>query len=193
MPVKEFWDRDKKIWSKISIATILPLWFGNSCTGKTASLYHNRLIFRMGIPTPARWRLETNTCSQYSTLQWHHNERDCVSNHRRHDCLLNRLFRRRSNKTSKLRVTDLCGGNSLLTDEFPARRASNTENVSIWWHHYEFPWQSLNPWRRSYAYAAVNYAIIVSDNDLSPYRRQAIIWTNAGLLLTVDPWEHCIW
>ena len=32
-------------------------------------------------------------------------------------------------------------------------------------------------------YASVNYAIIGSDNGLSPARRQAIIWTNAGILL----------
>ena len=44
------------------------------------------------------------------TLQRRHNERDGVSNHRRFHCLLNRLFRRRSNKTSKLRVTGLCEG-----------------------------------------------------------------------------------
>ena len=37
------------------------------------------------------------------TLQWRHNERDGVSNHQRLDCLLNRLFRPRSKKTSKLR------------------------------------------------------------------------------------------
>ena len=29
------------------------------------------------------------------SLRWRHNERDCVSNHKPHDCLLNRLFRRR--------------------------------------------------------------------------------------------------
>ena len=34
------------------------------------------------------------------TLQWRHNERDGVSNHQPHDCLLNRLYRRRSKKTS---------------------------------------------------------------------------------------------
>ena len=45
-------------------------------------------------------------------LPWRHNERDGVSNHQPRDCLLNRLFRRRSKKTSKLRVTGLCGGNS---------------------------------------------------------------------------------
>ena len=48
----------------------------------------------------------------FSALQWCHNERDGVSNHQPHDCLLNRLFRRRSKKTSKLRVTNLCTGNS---------------------------------------------------------------------------------
>ena len=41
------------------------------------------------------------------SLRWHHNERDGVSNHQPHHCLLNRLFRHRSKKTSKLRVTGL--------------------------------------------------------------------------------------
>ena len=70
-------------------------------------------------------------------LQWPHNERDGVSNHQHLDCLLNGLFRRRSKKTSKLRVTDLCVGNSPVTGEFPAQRSSNAENVSIWWRHHE--------------------------------------------------------
>ena len=43
---------------------------------------------------------------QITALQWRHNERDCVSNDRRLDCLFNRLFRPK--KTSKLRVTGLC-------------------------------------------------------------------------------------
>ena len=71
------------------------------------------------------------------TLQRRQNERDGVSNHRPHDCLLNRLFRRRSKKTCKLRVTGLCEGNSPVTGEFPAQRASDAENVSIWWRHHE--------------------------------------------------------
>ena len=44
------------------------------------------------------------------SLLWRHNGRDSISNHQPHDCLLNRLFRRRSKKTSKLRVTGLCAG-----------------------------------------------------------------------------------
>ena len=68
-------------------------------------------------------------------LQWRHNGRDSVSNHQPHDCLLNRLFRRRSKKTSKLRVTGLCAGNSPGTGEFPAQMAIYAENFSIWWRH----------------------------------------------------------
>ena len=44
--------------------------------------------------------------------------------------------RRKSKKTSKLHVTGLGEGNSQLTGEFPAQRASNAENVSIWWRHH---------------------------------------------------------
>ena len=55
-------------------------------------------------------------------LQWRQNERDGFSNHQPHDYLLNLSFRRRSKKTSKLRVTGLCVGNSPVTGEFPAQR-----------------------------------------------------------------------
>ena len=37
---------------------------------------------------------------------------------------------------SKLHITGLCEGNSPVTGEFPAQRASNAENVSIWWRHH---------------------------------------------------------
>ena len=33
-------------------------------------------------------------------------------------------------------VTGLCEGNSPMTGEFPAQRASNAENASIWWRHH---------------------------------------------------------
>ena len=80
----------------------------------------------------------------YLALLRRHNGRGSVSNHHPHDCLLNCLFRRRSKKTSKLRVTGLCAGNSPVptgnspgTGELPAQMASNAENVSIWWRHHE--------------------------------------------------------
>ena len=56
------------------------------------------------------------------SLQWRHNGHDGVSNHQPHHCLLNCLFRRRSKKTSRLRVTGLCAGYSPLTGELPAQR-----------------------------------------------------------------------
>ena len=71
------------------------------------------------------------------TSQWRHNGRDGVSNHQTRDCLRNRLFRRRSKEISKFRVTGLCAGNSSVTSEFPAQKASNAENVSIWWRHHD--------------------------------------------------------
>ena len=46
------------------------------------------------------------------TLQWRHNDHGGLSNHQSRGCLLNCLFRRRWKKTSKLRVTGLCAGNS---------------------------------------------------------------------------------
>ena len=73
---------------------------------------------------------------EFLSLRWRRNGRDSVSNHQPHDCLLNRLLRRRSKKTSKLRVTGLCVGNSPGTGEFPAQMDSYAENVSIWWRHH---------------------------------------------------------
>ena len=68
-------------------------------------------------------------------LRWRHNERDGVSNHQPHGFLLSRLFRHRSKKTLKLRVTGPCEGNSPVTGGSPAHRVSNAENASIWWRH----------------------------------------------------------
>ena len=81
------------------------------------------------------------------TLRWHHNDHAGVSNHQPHGCLLNRLFRRTSKKTSKLRVTGLCAGNSPGTGEFPAQMASYAENVSIWWRHHDlYILSRFSPW-----------------------------------------------
>ena len=55
-------------------------------------------------------------------LQWRHNERDGVLNRQPQHCLLNRLFRHRSKKTYKHRVTGLCPRNWPVTGEFPSQR-----------------------------------------------------------------------
>ena len=89
--------------------------------------------------------LQTSTMKSryFTSLRWRHNELDSVSNHQPRDCLLNGLFRRRSKKIWKLRVTGLCAGNSPVTGEFPAQMASNAENVSIWWRHHGMGWPIL--------------------------------------------------
>ena len=49
------------------------------------------------------------------------------------------FFGCRSKKTSKPCDTGLCEGNSPVTGEFPSQKASNAENVSIWWRHHGKP------------------------------------------------------
>ena len=77
-------------------------------------------------------KLSARGCS----LLWRHNGRDGTPNHEPHDCLLDRSFKHRSKKISKLRMAGLYARNSPVTGEFPAQMASNTENVSIWWRHH---------------------------------------------------------
>ena len=130
---------------RIAIATPIQLWWKCQFVPIQISIKlllqyfcpfdYNKTTF----PSILNWKWKIVSEMGYSprTLQWRHNERDSVSNHQPHDCLLNRLFRRWSKKTSKLRVTCLCAGNSPGTGEFPAQMASYAENVSIWWRHHE--------------------------------------------------------
>ena len=99
----------------------------------SASLALVRGIHRWPMNSPHKWPV-TRKMSRFDnviTLRWRHNGRDSVSNHQPHDCLLNHLFRRRSKKKSKVRVTGPCAVNSPVTGEFPAQMATNTENVSF--------------------------------------------------------------
>ena len=90
------------------------------------------MLFSGPVNNGADYRRRQKLSKRKISLQWRNNERG-VSNHQPRDYLLNRLFRRRSMKTSKLRVTGFCEGNSPATGEFRAHRASNAANVSIWW------------------------------------------------------------
>ena len=78
------------------------------------------------------------------SLEWRHNGHDGISNPQLHHCLLNRLFRHRSKKTSKLLVAGLRAGNWPVTGEFPAQMASNAENVSIWVHHHAWLFSGMH-------------------------------------------------
>ena len=115
------------------------LWRLQTCT----PLVGNSIIIT-NLRDPSWWPACTHTAlnwpiyspTWYHTLRWRHNDHAGVSNHQPHGCLLNRLFRRKSKNTSKLRVTGHCAGNSPGTGEFPAQMASYAENVSIWWRHH---------------------------------------------------------
>ena len=106
-----------------------------------------------------------------TSLQWYHNGRDGVSNHQPPDCLLNRLLRRRSKKTSKLRVTGLCAGNSPGTGEFHAEMTSNAENVSIWWRHHV----------RGFNQSAISFLETVTIISLQRYEGGMVLETKTQL------------
>ena len=79
------------------------------------------------------WR-RPSVSNAKSLLQWRHNERDGVSNHRRLDCLIAQLFvqaldQRKHQSSVSLAFVRGTGG-------FPSQRTSNAENVFIWWRHH---------------------------------------------------------
>ena len=112
----------KEIYNWVSYGEVIGREFKSTSRTKQCIVYILGMYIMSNILNPLRWR---------------HNGHDSVSNQQPHHCLLNCLFRRRSKKTSKPRVTGLYVGNSPGTGEFPAQMASNAENVSIWWRHHD--------------------------------------------------------
>ena len=89
-------------------------------------------------------------------LQWRHNERDGVSNHQPYHCLHNRLFRRRSKKTSKLLVTGLC----------------------VWWIHW-WPVNSPHKWpvtRKMFPFDDVIMWIGIKTGDWAVIGDSSVYW-----------------
>ena len=124
-------------WKCISAAS-LPKYLSNfRAFGK--SINPNLTASDLAVRRPTAWWIKALGSSALAlyTLQRRHNGHDSVSNHQSYDSLLNRLYRRRSKKTLKLRVTGLCEGNSPVTGEFLAQMASNADNVSVWRRHHE--------------------------------------------------------
>ena len=85
------------------------------------------------------------------------------------------VYTSRSRKTSKLRITGLCEGNSPVTGEFPAQMASNAENVfhlimsswkinvsisSTFWH---FCYCDIIWWTKQYVKSFIYFEEIKSD------------------------------
>ena len=111
-----------KHWIKIHVKCIF--------VSRIVSCFHHCCWhWQWGNHAFAKGMIATGSRIIATALLWRHNGCGGVSNQQPHDCLLNHFCRRRSNETSKLRVTGLCAGNSPGTGEFPAQMASNVENV----------------------------------------------------------------
>ena len=125
------------------------------------------------------------TPDQQDSLQWHHNENNDVPNHRRLDCLLNRLFRR-TPKKSNLRVAGLCEGNPPVTGVFPSQNASKTEI---------FPFDdvimgSVTMEQPSWMRACITWTLNVTANEKLPTTKTTIenkktLTTHLGQVLRV--------
>ena len=107
--------RYAEIWCDIHVVHSCPTcgrWHGaDPVPSHKQRLYRLNCDTLFGYPAPRQYKMLGNRASSSLSWQWRHNEHDGVSNHQPHDCLLKRIFRRRSKKTSKFRVTGLCEGN----------------------------------------------------------------------------------
>ena len=98
---KPIWKSFANHYTQILSPTFIQWWCFKPVTIRTSRLVMETLIM------PEEICNKDSHCLR-STLRWRHNDHDSVSNHQSHGC----LFRRRSKKTSKFRVTGLCVGNS---------------------------------------------------------------------------------
>ena len=107
---------DGHIWETYVYINIILSWNYEMWKFLHAKWTHSKLEFHQG--NVGRYIIVIFSCrlhgyqKQNDVLQWRHNERNGVLNYRRLGCLLSRLFKRRSNKASKLRVTGLCEGST---------------------------------------------------------------------------------
>ena len=128
-------------------------------------------------------------------LQWRHNGLGSVSNHQPHDCLLNRLFRRRSKKTTKIRVTGLCAGNSPIPVNSPhkgpvTRKMFPFDDVIMWWNQdaVAIMQENENVVFRSFCFASwgVDMAPVIPRHPVnSPHKGQ---WRGALIFSLIYVW-----
>ena len=101
--------------------------------------------------------------------------------------------RRRSKKTSKLRVSSICAGNSSGTSEFSAQRASNAENVSIWRRHHVVQlmmgWYQLGSRNAS---QAACHTRSLEDNLQSPTNHMATAIMTIIIALPSSLWQSLL-
>ena len=130
------------------------------------------------IPVKQPWRIWVDMVAALCPTS--HRLQCPISNQQPSDCLLNHLFRCRSKKISKLRVTGLCARNSPETGEFPTQMASNVENVSIWWRHHVHA-------------ISCKYWGLVCQKQVSRACMINYILSIYGMLLLIHALDTCLW
>ena len=121
-------------------------------------------------------------CSSLIVLQWRHNEGDGVSNRWCVDCLLSHLFRRRSKKTSKLRVSGICEGRPLICNE-PNQiwfALGCSDNIRVCWRCINSLWPSKSTWRhrsKSTLAQVMDCCLMAASHNLEDWW----LWTPANI------------
>ena len=145
---------------------------------------------------------------------WYFPDRNCLHLHYSDvimSTMASRLFAQafvqvQVNKTSKLRVTGLCGGNSLVTGGFPSQRASNTGNASIWWRHHVVssvitgfsngPSKKTRRWPRSINDATLRHWLCNNEESRKPLYIPWTQWNSTGLILglrsAIERWRYYV-
>ena len=103
------------------------------------------------------------------SLRWRHIGRDDVSNHQPHDCLLIRSFRRRSKKTSKLRVTGQFTNRYFITIwMYTDPLLKNVDQMCWSWRH---NWKIFVP----YSMWCFPYPFMISDSPAYFVKRKFLL------------------
>ena len=79
----------------------------------------------------------------FRSLHWRHNDHDGVSNHQPHGCTQSFIQTQIKENIKAPRHWPLCGEFN-RTGEFPAQRASYTENVFIWRRHHVMSYRNTS-------------------------------------------------
>ena len=120
-------------------------------------------------------------------------ERDGVSNHRPHNCLLNRLFRSSSKQTSKLRVTGLCEGNSPVTGEFPTQIIGRQTLLQLHLHSRFHTWLQWIGQRLTYCKTSSSSSSNFIPNRIQQYNRVCMTnLTSNRVIIDIVMW-FCWW
>ena len=116
-----------------------------------------------------------------SSLQWLHNEHDGLSNHRRVNCLLNRLFRHRS-KYQKSAPLAFVRGIHRLPGDSPHKRPVTLKI---------FPFDDVIMMHNTLAYTCIKYILelgqCISEHECFTVQKQ---WQNIGMVWSYIAY-HC--